>query len=204
MKITVSWDVTPCSLVERYQCCCGTCCVHPEGRASHSGNELNKQQLSGYLKMATLKGHGQTLKKKSLPPPHARIVLNAISLCLKPSTIKPIPLHVRFEVLTAVTMKNGIFRDVTPCDSCKVLTEATRRNIPEDAILLFHYTSLSKHFWPYNFKGRHQNPPTAVHGAHFLSDSDLQPAVRLNSVQLIHFHMTTVAATRQTIFITMK
>jgi hypothetical protein len=26
---------------------------------------------------------------------------------------------VRFEVFTAVTMKNGVFRDVTPCDSCK-------------------------------------------------------------------------------------
>jgi hypothetical protein len=38
--------------------------------------------------------------------------------------------HVRFEVLTAVTMKNGVFWDVTP-----VLTRATRRNIPEDDIL---------------------------------------------------------------------
>jgi hypothetical protein len=28
-------------------------------------------------------------------------------------------LHVRFEVFTAVTMKNGVFWDVTPCDSCK-------------------------------------------------------------------------------------
>jgi hypothetical protein len=26
---------------------------------------------------------------------------------------------VRFEVFTAVTMKNGVFWDVTPCDSCK-------------------------------------------------------------------------------------
>jgi hypothetical protein len=26
---------------------------------------------------------------------------------------------VRFEVFTAVTMKNGVFRDVTPCGSCK-------------------------------------------------------------------------------------
>jgi hypothetical protein len=33
------------------------------------------------------------------------------------------PLHadscVRFEVFTAVTMKNGVFWDVTPCGSCK-------------------------------------------------------------------------------------
>jgi hypothetical protein len=27
--------------------------------------------------------------------------------------------YVRFEVFTAVTMKNGVFWDVTPCDSCK-------------------------------------------------------------------------------------
>jgi hypothetical protein len=27
--------------------------------------------------------------------------------------------HVRFEVFTAVTMKNVVFWDVMPCDSCK-------------------------------------------------------------------------------------
>jgi hypothetical protein len=36
--------------------------------------------------------------------------------------------HVRFEVFTAVTMKNGVFW---------VLTRATRRNNPEDTILRF-------------------------------------------------------------------
>jgi hypothetical protein len=36
----------------------------------------------------------------------------------------------RFEVFMAVTMKNGVFWDVT--------TRATRRNIPEDTIL--HYS----------------------------------------------------------------
>jgi hypothetical protein len=28
-------------------------------------------------------------------------------------------LYVRFEVFTAVTMKNGVFCDVMPCGSCK-------------------------------------------------------------------------------------
>jgi hypothetical protein len=36
---------------------------------------------------------------------------------------------VRFEASRAVTMKNGVFWDVTP------YTRATRRNIPEDTIL---------------------------------------------------------------------
>jgi hypothetical protein len=30
-----------------------------------------------------------------------------------------INIHVRFEVFTAVTMKNGVFWNVTPCGSCK-------------------------------------------------------------------------------------
>jgi hypothetical protein len=28
-------------------------------------------------------------------------------------------MYVRFEVFTAVTLKNGVFWDVTPCGSCK-------------------------------------------------------------------------------------
>jgi hypothetical protein len=32
---------------------------------------------------------------------------------------KPDALYVRFEVFTAVTMKRGVFWDVTPCGSCK-------------------------------------------------------------------------------------
>jgi hypothetical protein len=51
--------------------------------------------------------------------------------------------YVRFEVFTAVTTKNAVFWNVTPCDSCKnrrssetsVLIRATQRNIPEDDIL---------------------------------------------------------------------
>jgi hypothetical protein len=34
-----------------------------------------------------------------------------------------IPRNLRFEVFTAVTMKNGVFWDVTPCGSCKNLQE---------------------------------------------------------------------------------
>jgi hypothetical protein len=73
--------------------------------------------------------------------------------------------HVRFEVFTAMTMKNAVFCDVTPCGPCKnrllvtanivpnsqilvtlimdalsssetsVLTRATQRNIPQDGTL---------------------------------------------------------------------
>jgi hypothetical protein len=49
--------------------------------------------------------------------------------------------HVRFEVFTVVTMKNGVFWDV--------LTRATQRNIPEDTILYVYYvrTSQQIHLW---------------------------------------------------------
>jgi hypothetical protein len=34
-------------------------------------------------------------------------------------TVQPSDYIVRFVVFTAVTMKNGVFWDVTPCGSCK-------------------------------------------------------------------------------------
>jgi hypothetical protein len=37
---------------------------------------------------------------------------------LRPGTLSHY-LLVRFEVFTAVSMKNGVFWDVTPCGSCK-------------------------------------------------------------------------------------
>jgi hypothetical protein len=52
---------------------------------------------------------------------------------------------VRFEVFTAVTMKNAVFWDVAPCRSCvnrrssetSVRTKYTRREIPEDGNLQY-------------------------------------------------------------------
>jgi hypothetical protein len=54
-------------------------------------------------------------------------------------------LYVRFEVFTAVTIKNAVFWDVAPCRSCALnrrfggtsvqSTRSTRCNIPEDGIL---------------------------------------------------------------------
>jgi hypothetical protein len=58
-------------------------------------------------------------------------------------TYETIVFFVRFEVFTAVTMKNAIIWDVAPCRSCvnrlsfetSVHTRSKRRHIPEDGIL---------------------------------------------------------------------
>jgi hypothetical protein len=52
-------------------------------------------------------------------------------------------INVRFEVFTAVTMKNAVFLDVAPCRYCvnrrfggtSVHTRSTQHHIPEDGIL---------------------------------------------------------------------
>jgi hypothetical protein len=46
---------------------------------------------------------------------------------------------VRFEVFTAVTMKNGVFGDVTPCGSCKNLTSQ------KTPFFKFHFALLDSH-----------------------------------------------------------
>jgi hypothetical protein len=43
---------------------------------------------------------------------------NSVKIEIKQNAMKLIS-YVRFEVFTAVTMKNGLFWDVTPCGSCK-------------------------------------------------------------------------------------
>jgi hypothetical protein len=61
-------------------------------------------------------------------------------------TTKPI-IYVKFEVLTAVTIKNAVFWDATPFGSyidrrfegTLVLTIVTLRNIPEDCIPQTNY-----------------------------------------------------------------
>jgi hypothetical protein len=51
------------------------------------------------------------MKQQMLSPKYITIFL-AYIVCYKDS-------FVRFEVFTAVTKKNGVFWDVTPCGSCK-------------------------------------------------------------------------------------
>jgi hypothetical protein len=43
--------------------------------------------------------------------------------------------NVRFEVFTAVTMKNGVFSVVTPCGSCKIFLRSVRRLLVEACVV---------------------------------------------------------------------
>jgi hypothetical protein len=43
----------------------------------------------------------------------------AVSHCQQSKTMYHLIAHARFEIFMAVTTKNAIFWDVTPCDSCK-------------------------------------------------------------------------------------
>jgi hypothetical protein len=45
--------------------------------------------------------------------------MNVPSKDISQETLSIGSFDVRFEVFTAVTMKNGVFWDVTPCGSCK-------------------------------------------------------------------------------------
>jgi hypothetical protein len=42
-----------------------------------------------------------------------------IELAASAEAVQTVAEYVRLEVFTAVTMKNGVFWDVTPCGSCK-------------------------------------------------------------------------------------
>jgi hypothetical protein len=53
---------------------------------------------------------------------------------------KKFPIFIKFEVFTTVTMKNNVFWDVTPCDSCKGLQEphgVTSQKTPFFPIFLY-------------------------------------------------------------------
>jgi hypothetical protein len=50
---------------------------------------------------------------------HVRACASAETIVCVKTLMAENDTHVRFEVSTAVTMKNGVFWDVTPCGSCK-------------------------------------------------------------------------------------
>jgi hypothetical protein len=60
------------------------------------------------LSLHIVKEYSETLQIKSLYSRYKSVVTCCNQL-----------IHVRFEVFTAVNMKNGDFWDVTPCGSCK-------------------------------------------------------------------------------------
>jgi hypothetical protein len=48
MKITLFWNVIPCSLVERYQCFGRTCCFHLQiRRVNHMGKQRYMERRKG-------------------------------------------------------------------------------------------------------------------------------------------------------------
>jgi hypothetical protein len=51
----------------------------------------------------------------ALPVTYSTMLVKLVPLNLRNDFI----FLVRFEAFTPVTMKNGVFSDVTPCDSCK-------------------------------------------------------------------------------------
>jgi hypothetical protein len=52
------------------------------------------------------------VEKKQINAPKRDMFMDA-------PTIGTYSMYIRFEVFTAVTMKNGVFLDVTPCGCCK-------------------------------------------------------------------------------------
>jgi hypothetical protein len=81
---------------------------------------LMMQEIRSSEKSVLTEPHGITSHNTAF---FARYLFTTGFVCVMPSVNAHLPnctgVCVRFEVFTAVTMKDGLFSYVTPCDSCK-------------------------------------------------------------------------------------
>jgi cytidine deaminase len=157
MKNGVFWDVTPCGPCKNQL----LVTVMKEALSSSEASVLTRADYKSYVRFEVFTAMAMkngvfwdvtpcgscknqllvTVMKEALSSSEASVLTRA-----------DYKSYIRFEVFTAMTMKNGVFWDVTPCGTCKnqllvtvmkealisseasVLTRATRRNIPEDTI----------------------------------------------------------------------
>jgi hypothetical protein len=75
--------------------------------AWHKIPEGSNRRTTRFMLLSCL-SYTSTLKKLAIHSPEKSVYYHRTTQC-----------YVRFEVFTAVTMKNGVFWDVTPCGSCK-------------------------------------------------------------------------------------